>query len=259
MPTRWNLDLTDEVVTGLGSGSDELYRLARHFLFPDGIEDKRDEEPRPFAVRAGHPDDRLGRGPRITLSWLKEDGEPPRPASPPVVTCGRKQTEVAAASRQSIPYETLETAPVTTRVRFSFHTPAVIKHHDHDYPLPEPYVTYVSLGRRYLALRQGTLTWDLVRDVARSAAVRDHDVRTRDCRWEGHTHVGYTGTATFAVSDDAPAEVREAFTTLSLFAGLAGLGRGTTHGLGAVDVVPLADKAGKGANPGSRRPQRAGN
>ncbi|MCX9189829.1 hypothetical protein C3Y87_00005, partial [Carbonactinospora thermoautotrophica] len=64
-----------------------------------------------------------------------------------------------------------------------------------------------------------------------------HALRPRPFTWHGRVSVGSTGTVTSHIPRHTPPPPAAAFTTLSLFAGLAGLGRGTTHGLGAVTVT----------------------
>jgi CRISPR/Cas system endoribonuclease Cas6 (RAMP superfamily) len=55
--------------------------------------------------------------------------------------------------------------------------------------------------------------------------------------WHGQRTAGFVGTVVFGLSAKASAQTGRLFATLSRFAGYAGLGHGTTHGLGAVNVA----------------------
>ncbi|KWX00142.1 hypothetical protein TH66_14610 [Carbonactinospora thermoautotrophica] len=235
MPTRWTIDLAEDPGDPLHTRYDAVHGIACALL--EHPHSDHTATTKPFAARVTPTPGGLAAGPRITLTWLTDP--PPAVTIPAALPVGPWRVPVVATGQEIIPYPALEAAPVAYRVRFDVTSPAVFHHHGRDYPLPDPHITYTSLARRYLALRgaTGTLTPEQARELAKTVTVRDHDIRTRPFTWHGRVSVGFTGTVTFHIPRDTPHPLAAAFTTLSLFAGLAGLGRGTTHGLGAVTVT----------------------
>jgi CRISPR/Cas system endoribonuclease Cas6 (RAMP superfamily) len=121
-------------------------------------------------------------------------------------------------------------------VRYRTLSPVKIRHHSRDYPLPDPYLTYTGLIRRYRILRPDLVDEDSAVELPRDVVVYSHDIRTQPFTWHGDRSAGYVGRVTFGVTQKCSPPARTLFAVLNNFATIAGLGHGTTHGLGAVEV-----------------------
>ncbi len=119
-----------------------------------------------------------------------------------------------------------------------------------DYPLPDPQVVFGGLARRLVAAEpaaSGLASDQAVRAVLAAVRIYRCDVRTERVSWEGQVTAGFVGSVVFGLSARTGPDGAALFGALSRFAAFAGLGRGTTHGLGAVDVTVDGDPAPPGA------------
>jgi CRISPR-associated endoribonuclease Cas6 len=240
MPRQWTLELAAEPERPIGWRFDVLHAIAcAAFEQPGGGHDANEKA---FAVRTGP---RGGR--RIVLTWL-DDHTMPDVQLAGTVLVGEEKIPVADVHEITVGYDEIEAAQARTELGFAVSTPALFRHNGHNYPLPDPYVTFASLARRYRAYRpQAPLDDDRVRELGRAVTVARHRIKTERFSWHGRTDSGFTGEVAFQLAAGTGPEIRRAFTTLGAFAGIAGIGRGTTHGLGETTVSP----AGSG-NIGSR-------
>jgi len=100
--------------------------------------------------------------------------------------------------------------------------------------LADPYVMFSSLARRYRSHHpDAEFTDDIIRELGRSVMVTEHRIQTEWFSWHGRTDLGFTGRIGFRLAPRTDREIRRAYTALGHFADIAGIGRGTTHGLGA--------------------------
>jgi hypothetical protein len=228
MPLRWTLELAEEPKRPLTWRFDVLHAIACRFFAEQ--EDRHAANDKSFSVSLA--DSRRS----LRLIWLDDRTDPP--VEPPEkVQVGDEEIAVASAKPDRVGYEEIEQSPAATGLRFTVVTPALFRHNGYTYPLPDPYVTFASLARRHRTYRPGgELSDDAIRDLGRAVRVTRHRIRTQRFSWHGHTDSGFTGEVEFGLAPSAPAELRRAFTTLGAFAELAGIGRGTTHGLGATFV-----------------------
>ena len=72
----------------------------------------------------------------------------------------------------------------------------------------------------------------------RTALLYAHDIHTEPYVWHGARSAGFIGTVSLGLPRSASPGAYRLFATLNGFALIAGLGHGTTHGLGAVDLLP---------------------
>ncbi|SEG48811.1 CRISPR-associated protein, Cas6 family [Thermomonospora echinospora] len=230
MPVSWGLELAGQPSRPLRWRFDVLHAIAcRFFEGPDAVHEANEKC---FSVRVGE------NGRRVVLTWLDDR------AVPQVVIPGRLQVgsdeeiAVAAAERTAVGFEDIETGPVRTRWRLMVQTPALFRHHGLNYPLPDPQVMFAGLARRYRALRPDAAPdEEVVRQMGRRVATLRYRLRTERFSWHGRTDAGFVGQVELGLARSATTEAARAFTTLGIFAGLAGLGRGTTHGLGSTVVT----------------------
>lgn len=226
MPTQWTLELARAPERPMVRRFDVLHAIACSvFEHPDSRHNSAEKS---FAVRADPRNDR-----RLTLVWLDDHARPPEDL-PDALQVGAEKIPAAMIHETVTAYEEIEAARLVTDLDLSVHTPALFKHNNHNYPLPDPYVMFSSLARRYQAHQpKAGLDVDVVRELGRSVMVTDHRIRTERFSWHGRPDAGFTGQIGFRLAAQASPEIRRAYTTLGLFAGIAGIGRGTTHGLGA--------------------------
>jgi CRISPR/Cas system endoribonuclease Cas6 (RAMP superfamily) len=229
VPTQWTLELASSVDLHSQWRYDTLHGIACGFFEQSGSD--HDADSKPFAVRHH---DRL-----LTLTWLAET-PPPVTATPVAVRFRARPVPVDAVSTRRSTYAADMHTPIgSRRVRLTFVSPTLFRKRGSDYVLPDPYLTYSSLGRRYLAVHPDGCTDEDVRTLAQTAVIYDHDIRTEPFAWHGSRSAGFIGTVTFGLPHTYTEPVRRLFSTLNRFAQLAGVGHGTTHGLGAVDVSPF--------------------
>lgn len=243
MPTLWSIDLGEVPNMGHKSYFVALNAIACGF-FEKPESDHRAVE-KSFAIRlTAGVDAEYGTAARITLCWL-DDTATPRVEIPEKIHFGPQQIPVLAHGNRTIPYGAIESARPGRRARFEMTSPTVFRHRDMDWPLPDPYIAFSSLGRRYLALRRGAgpIRDDgLLRELAGSVGILEPDIHPAPFSWHATTTGGFVGSVTFTLKGGASPELVAAFTALSTFANIAGIGHGTTHGLGAVTVTWPQDR-----------------
>ena len=149
------------------------------------------------------------------------------------VRFGPRTVPVLASTVERVPLAALTDSDRPERVRFDVLSPALFSRNGTDYPLPDPRVVYASLARRLA----GATGPPQVRELAGAVRLYRHDIHTEPVTWHGQRTAGFVGTVVFGLSAKASAQTARLFATLSRFAGYAGLGHGTTHGLGAVNVA----------------------
>jgi Uncharacterized conserved protein len=232
MPTQWTLDLALTTDLAEQYRYDVIHALAcRFFEQPDA---DHEAEHKPFAARLGPAS---ATGSVLTLAWLRDD-PPPAAAVPTSLRLGPHHVEVTAFRTDKRPHARLGTQPHTGRIRYQTLSPTKFRHHGNDYLLPDPYLTYSGLVRRYRLVNPSAVSDELARDLPRSVIVHHHDIHTEPVTWHGHPTVGFVGTVTFGLSRTCSREGRQLFAKLNDFAAIAGIGHGTTHGLGAVETCP---------------------
>jgi CRISPR-associated endoribonuclease Cas6 len=229
MPRQWTLELAAEPERPMGRRFDVLHAIACSvFERPDAEHDANEKA---FTVRTGP------RGPRtISLTWL-DDRNVPAVRPPKLILVGDEKIPLADVRESAYGYHEIEAGPITTELGFTVSTPALFRHNGHNYLLPDPYITFASLARRYRIYRPETGPGDdLIRELGRTIMVAGHRIRTERFSWHGRTDSGFTGEVRFTLGAEAGRQAREAFGRLGAFAQIAGIGRGTTHGLGATTV-----------------------
>ncbi|GGM66662.1 hypothetical protein GCM10011608_59980 [Micromonospora sonchi] len=225
------LDLATPIDLGVQPYHDHLHALACQ-IFEDASEAHHADD-KPFTARLlGPPDKCVG----VVLNWLP-DTSPPVAALPERLRFGAHWCEVTGAQMRRIPLDRLADTAQGRRVRLAVVTPAKFRQHGRDYPLPDPYLIYSTLARRFRSAG-GQAADDDVRDLSRSALLYAHDIHTEKYRWHGTTSAGFIGTIALGLPRTATPSASRLFAILNGFAVIAGLGHGTTHGLGAVDVLP---------------------
>jgi hypothetical protein len=233
MPTKWILDLTLTAALSDDYRYDVLHGIACAF-FEQPASD-HDAEHKPFAVRLSAP---TPTGARLELAWLP-DTPPPATAVPTTLRLGPHQADIVAFNAHKLPLASLGTESGVTRVRYRTLSPVKYRHHGRDYPLPDPYLTYSGLIRRYLTLATEIpepVDADTIRELPRSVVVYGHDIRTQTFTWHGRRSAGFVGWVNFGLPHDCSPNARRLFATVNDLAAIIGIGHGTTHGLGAVEI-----------------------
>lgn len=240
MPTQWTLDLAGSVDLSRSSQPDILHAVCCAFF------GERDQDhalaDKPFSTRS------VGQQQAITalaMTWLP-DTTPPTVNVPAQIRLGNATRAVNGMRRRVTPADRLGQHLNGRRIRFTVSTPAHLRHHGRDYPLPDPYLIYTSLARRHSTAFPKIDIAEQARDLARAVVVYEHDIHTESFTWHGTRGAGFVGAVTFGIPAASNAATRALFNTLNGFANFAGIGHGTTHGLGATTAeVPAV--AGTGA------------
>lgn len=223
----WRIELAAEPARPMGWRFDVLHAIACSVFERPG--DAHDAGDKPFTVRASRQ--------AITLAWLDATASP-EVVIPADVLIGDERIPVASVDETTHHYEAIESRRPVTELEFAVSTPTLFKHNGHNYPLPDPYVVFAGLARRYGTYRPNAeVDGDVVKELGRNVAVIRLRVKTEQFSWHGRTDSGFVGTFTFRLGPRTSPRAKKAFTTLATFAGIAGLGRGTTHGLGATTVT----------------------
>jgi len=232
VPTRWRVVLPPERDLPELATPDRLHAVACG-LFETAGSGHADGD-KPFAVRPLLPASGEVTGWELGLCWLAEQ-PPPRPMQEgmTVVRFGPRTVPVLASTVERVPLAALADSARPERVRFDVLSPALFSRNGADYPLPDPRVVYASLARRLA----GAADPPQLRELADAVRLYRHDIHTEPVTWHGQRTAGFVGTVVFGLSAKASAQTARLYATLSRFAGYAGLGHGTTHGLGAVNVA----------------------
>jgi hypothetical protein len=248
MPTQWTIDLALTADVAGHYRYDALHAVACGFFEQSGSD--HDSERKPFAVRLA---EQSAVGATLALVWLPDE-PPPATVTPTTLRLGPCHGEVTAFRVTKTLLAGLGCGATPGRVRLRALSPTKFRHHGRDYPLPDPHLTYHGLARRVSALSPGIIVDDVVRELTRSVVVYDHDIRTESFSWHGGRSAGFVGSVTFGIPRTCGPAVRRAFAVLNEFAAIAGVGHGTTHGLGAVRIEPSLS-SGTSAE---QRPDRIG-
>jgi CRISPR-associated endoribonuclease Cas6 len=236
MPTQWTLELAEAGAVAGAHRYDVLHGVACAFFEQDSSD--HDAGLKPFTVR-------LDLGTRLTLTWLPDD--PPPPAVIPTrLRLGSAQVEVTGFRMHKAALDTIGANLAGGRVRFRTSSPVKFRHHGRDYPLPDPHLTFAGLARRWQRLHP-VADDQSIRELVNAVVVYRHNIHTESFVWHGQPSAGFVGTVTFGLPHTCSPDLRGLFATLCGFAAFAGLGHGTTHGLGAVDV----DNPAKPTQPGA--------
>lgn len=235
MPTQWTFRFGTKVdLTGL-SRFDVLRAVACGFF--GETDGQHDAAWKSFAVRQLGPAEAcVG----VRLTWLC-DATGPEPVVPRQLRLGATTVEVAEAT---ITRPSLAGSAVSQgrRVRLNFTEPTVFRFHGRDLPLPDPYLVYSSLARRLSRCCGVAVDEDAARALSRAVVLYAHDIHTQGFNWHGTTSAGFVGTVTFGLPRAASEAMRGLFATLNGLAVLAGVGHGTTHGLGAVEPATVVSR-----------------
>jgi hypothetical protein len=122
-----------------------------------------------------------------------------------------------------------------------FHSPTHFSRNGRRYPLPDPMVVMSGLARRWnvsagaadpaLVIPRPAIDSLVAHSVIEACAIHT-EVTISPVR-----QVGFVGKARFALTPSAKQADAALFAGLWRFAALAGIGRGTTYGLGAIEVT----------------------
>ncbi|KUJ38383.1 hypothetical protein ADL25_24490 [Streptomyces sp. NRRL F-5122] len=232
MPQRWHLLLRpDDGTRPSRVAPAHLHGLACALL--EGLGADHHGQTKPFSItplmQAPHAPGRA----LLTLGWLN-DGTVPRLEEwvGEQVRLGGQFFTVEDVGAEGASYPALLALPPAERVTMDFLSVTHFTRKGRWIPLPDAELVYTSLGRRWNAYAETPFPNPLITELRETVLLTAHDVKSApvDIR-QGH-RTGFLGHATFAVPRTACREVALAFTALSRFAELAGIGAQTTHGLG---------------------------
>ncbi|MEV4511586.1 CRISPR system precrRNA processing endoribonuclease RAMP protein Cas6 [Dactylosporangium sp. NPDC049525] len=184
------------------------------------------------------------------------------PAPPADVKLGDHRYQVVGIEDRSVTFGELLQGGAATAVRMEHRSPATLSVPTAQYPdgtrgpkrylpLPEPVIIYRGLARRWnthapAALR---LPDTVLTEISARVALAEHDIRTVVADLGDGKRPGFVGRATYVLAGaDRDDHARTAFTALSGFAGLCGVGSQTSHGLGAVTVTLTRTTAARQAD-----------
>jgi CRISPR-associated endoribonuclease Cas6 len=147
---------------------------------------------------------------------------------------------ITDADEDVVPYAALRHLPPARRALLTFHSPTYFARAGRWYPMPDPTLLYNGLSRRWNTYAPTDLNvTDTERDLLLgtvSIAFVDIQSGTRELAPDKGTRVTFTGQIEYVLTGTHWADAAPLFTTTTVYAGLAGVGAQTTHGLGAVET-----------------------
>lgn len=232
MPQRWHLLLHPEHATRRQRATPaHLHGLACHLLEGAGADHHRQTKPfsvTPLVEATGAP-----RCATFTLGWLDDRTIPPleKLVGEPV-RLGSQHFTVQDVRGEGAPYAALLSLPTARRAAMDFLSVTYFSRNGRWIPLPDPELVYGSLARRWNAFADHPVPDGVLADLLAGVAVSSHDVASAPVEIGPGHRIGFRGHASFTLPRPNSAAVASAFTALSSFAELAGVGAQTTHGLG---------------------------
>lgn len=228
------LDLDLAVPTGTQVYPARLHGAACSML--EGNETAHAAQHKPFSV--GPLIEASSGQTRWRVGWLGSAEPPPIPKT---VALGPSRCPVRLASPQLMSFAELLAGRPVRHADLQFISPTFFGRKGRDLPLPDPVLIIRSLATRWdahappeLALPAEVLTALLDTVYLADAAIDTRRAQVSRTMWQ----TGFVGAAQLALTKAADAATTEVFTALTRFAEFAGVGAQTTHGFGAVRLIP---------------------
>lgn len=231
MPIQWTLKLAEPVNLEKSTWPDILHAIGCQFFEQPSTNHTVNHKP--FTTRhAGELHTLTG----VVLNWLL-DQPPPVADIPEELRLGTNIRIVEETNIRRTRFTDIATKDAGRRIKLAFTTPTHIRHHGTNYLLPDPYLVYTGLGRRLRSLHPDSCTDEHLRVLTHAVVIHEHDIHTETFSWHGTRSTGFLGTTTFGIPATTSTETHSLFRTLNGLATIAGVGHGTTHGLGAVRIA----------------------
>ncbi|MFF6815164.1 CRISPR system precrRNA processing endoribonuclease RAMP protein Cas6 [Streptomyces sp. NPDC012403] len=238
MPSRWTLTLKAECPEAAAPVSPaHLHATTAHLVEPsDG---DHHAQTKPYSVA---PLKDLGNGrASLHIGWLIDTTRPRLDQRiGERIRFGPQSFRITGAHEDLVPYAALRHLPPARRALLTFCSPTYFARAGRWYPMPDPTLLYNGLARRWntyapTGLNVPDTTLDLLLNTVSIAFV---DIRSGTLRLapDRGKRVTFTGQAEYVLTNPYQADAAPLFTTLSIYANLAGVGAQTTHGLGAVEA-----------------------
>ncbi|MBH5131259.1 CRISPR system precrRNA processing endoribonuclease RAMP protein Cas6, partial [Streptomyces sp. HB-N217] len=154
------------------------------------------------------------------------------------IRLGSQFLTVHRTAFEPAPYSALLNAPPARRADITFLSPTHFTDAGRSIPLPDPRLVYESLLRRWNHHAPSPLPEPTAAGLFDTLLLTAHDTATTTVTLGPGRRTGFTGTATYALHRRADTATLRAFTALTRFAAVAGIGAQTTHAQGYVRVRP---------------------
>ncbi|MFG3384007.1 CRISPR system precrRNA processing endoribonuclease RAMP protein Cas6 [Streptomyces sp. NPDC047999] len=233
MPARWTLTLTAEQPIRPATPA-QLHGLACTLF--EGFGADHTSQTKPFAISPllNNPDRHTA---DLCLGWL-DDTNPPPPdlATTHRIRLGSQFLTIHHTDFEPAPYHALLAAPPTRRADITFLSPTHFTQAGRSIPLPDPRLVYQSLLRRWNHHAAHPITEPTTAALFENLLLTAHDTATTSVTLGSGRRTGFTGTATYSLHHHTDTPTLHAFTALTRFAAVAGIGAQTTHAQGYVRV-----------------------
>lgn len=156
------------------------------------------------------------------------------------IRLGSQFLTVLHVDQQPATYAALLGAPAERRAELTFLSPTLFTRSGRWIPLPDPDLIYRSLLRRWNQYAPAPFHEPVVKELLDAVVLTAHDIATRPVALSRGNRIGFTGQATVTLLGDPSPEATAAFSALTRFAAVAGIGAQTTHGLGYVRTALTA-------------------
>ncbi|WP_405526738.1 CRISPR system precrRNA processing endoribonuclease RAMP protein Cas6 [Streptomyces canus] len=233
MPARWTLTLTCQTPIRPATPA-QLHGLACTLFEGTGADHTSHNKPFTVSPLLNGPDPHTA---ELCLGWL-DDTNPPPPTLPTThrIRLGSQFLTVHHADFEPAPYQDLLNAPPASRADIAFLSPTHFTDAGRSIPLPDPRLVYQSLLRRWNHHAPRPLPESSAAGLFDSLLLTAHDTATTAVTLGPGRRTGFTGTVTYALHHHADTPTRHAFTALTRFAAVAGIGAQTTHAQGYVRI-----------------------
>ncbi|MFF7976832.1 CRISPR system precrRNA processing endoribonuclease RAMP protein Cas6 [Streptomyces sp. NPDC007905] len=178
----------------------------------------------------------------LCIGWLDDRTHPPLDVLVGHrIRLGSQFFTVVHADPEPAPYEALLSAPAARRAELTFLSPTLFTRSGRWIPLPDPELVYQSLLRRWNQYAPAPIAETVVKELLDAVVLTAHDILSQPVALPRGNRVGFTGQAALALLGGTSPEAAAAFSALTRFAAVAGVGAQTTHGLGYVRTA-LTDR-----------------
>jgi CRISPR-associated endoribonuclease Cas6 len=127
-------------------------------------------------------------------------------------------------------------APLSKDIIIDFLTPTTFKRGKGDYPLPDPYLIFKNLLKKWNAFTSIKISRDIIEEVKKNVYISGCWIKTKKLDIEGLGKIiGFTGRVVLYIDTDDQ-EFIKILNALIQLAEFSGIGRKTTMGLGKVEV-----------------------
>ncbi|MER6274451.1 CRISPR system precrRNA processing endoribonuclease RAMP protein Cas6 [Streptomyces sp900105755] len=256
MPVRWTIRLHAPTAARHATPA-QLHGLACALF--EGAGADHTSQHKPFSTSPLLAVDQRQGITELCVGWMDDRTIPPLDVLiGHQVRLGPQHFTVHHVDQQAAPYEALLKAPAERHAEITFLSPTLFTRSGRWIPLPDPELIYRSLLRRWTQYAPAPFDDPVVKELFDALVLTAHDTASEPVTLPRGNRTGFTGRACLALLSGTSQEATAAFSALTRFAPVAGVGAQTTHGLGYVrtTLTRSTHPAGSARGPGRTPPHR---